>query len=457
MKTKIFNKILFTLLCLAAVNGTKAQQATPAVPAKPAEPATPATPYTYSDTNNSKQYRDKMRKLEDQMRDLQKQINSVRSEELKKNALAMRESSRKLKSLNKLNYSYNYETNVSGLSKSLGVISNDIGVNTVVGITGGDDYIAKRVQSGDAFEKTKSYSKSYSADGNDRLQLDNTFGKIIVNTWNKNEVKVDIQIKADADQEDEAQKLIDKVTIADSKDGSLISFKTNYDRDGNNNWGNWFGSGKSHVRKIEINYTVYMPAKMPLTVSNKYGSTQLPDLSGKLIINSSYGSLTAKNLSNSTNEIKVRYGSATIDNLSGSIIDVAYGNLNLGESDNLNADVSYGSAKIGKLTTSGNINARYSGTVQVTDVAKSVKNLSVNTSYSGVKLGIGNDQNADFDITVRYGSFSYGDVPVSITSKTPEDGERGFNPTKTYKGKVGKGNSDKVITIKSSFGSVKFD
>lgn len=455
MKTKIFKNIIFTLLCLTAVKGAMAQQTTPVPAAKPAEPATPATPYAYSDTNDSKQYRDKMRKLQEQMRDLQKQMNSVRSEELKKNALAMRESSKRLnKSLGSITYSS--DNNVSGLSKSLGVITNT-NVNTIVTTTSGDDYIARRVQSGDAFEKTKSYSKSYNADGNDRLQLDNTFGKIIVTTWNKSEVKVDIQIKADADQEDEAQKLIDKVTIADSKEGSLISFKTNYDRESNNNWGNWFNGGKSHVRKIEINYTVYMPAKMPLTVTNKYGSTQLPDLSGKLIINSSYGSLTAKNLSNTANEIKVRYGSATIDNLSGSNIYVAYGNLNLGESDNLNADVSYGSAKIGKLTTSGNINARYSGTVQVTDVAKSVKNLSVNTSYSGVKLGIGSDQNADFDITVRYGSFSYGDVPVSITSKTPEDGERGFNPTKTYKGKVGKGNSDKVITIKSTFGSVKFD
>jgi hypothetical protein len=40
--------------------------------------------------------------------------------------------------------------------------------------------------------------------------------------------------------------------------------------------------------------------------------------------------------------------------------------------------------------------------------------------------------------------------------KAPED-ERGFTPTKTYKGHVGKGNADKVIVIKSSYGSVKFE
>ncbi|OKS89389.1 hypothetical protein RG47T_4873 [Mucilaginibacter polytrichastri] len=442
-------------MCLLGGSITFAQSS--ATSAAPVSPAAPAEPYTNnSDINQSKDYRDSMHKLQDKMRDLQKQMNSMRSDEFKKSTLAMREASKKLKK-SSASMSYSIEDNISGLSKGLGVIVNSVGINNNITVVHGDDYIAKRVQSGEVSEKIKNYSKSYSADGNDKLQLDNIYGKIIVNTWAKNEVKVDVQMKADANEADEAQKLIDNVNISDSKDGSLISFKTNYDKSGSNNWGTWFDSGKSRVRKIEINYTVYMPAKMALNITNRYGSTDLPDLSGKLIINNSYGSLVAKSLTNSANEIKIRYGSATIDNLTGSDINVAYGGLNIGESDNLNADVSYGSAKIGKLTTSGTINARYSGQVQVGDVGKNVKSLSVNASYSSVKLGLSNNQNVDFDITVRYGSFSYGDVPVTITSKTPEDGERGFNPTKTYKGKVGKGNSDKLITIRSTFGSVKFE
>jgi hypothetical protein len=453
MKTRIFNRAIITVLCLLGGSITFAQGS--ASSAAPIPPVPPADTYTNTDTNQNKDYSNKMHKLQDQMRDLQKQMNSIRNDEFKKGALAMRDASKKLKKVSK-SYSYSYDENVSGLSKNLGIIVNDAVANSVT-IINGDDYSAKKIQSGDVSEKVKNYSKSYSVDGNDKLQLDNTFGKIIVNTWNKNEVKVDVQIKASANEEGDAQKLIDNVTISDSKDGSLVSFKTNYERSGNSNWGSWFDSGKSRVRKIEINYTVYMPAKMPLTVTNRYGGTDLPDLSGKVIVNNSYGSLVAKSLSNPANEIKVRYGSATIENLVGSTIDVAYGGLNIGESDNLNAEVSYGSAKIGKLTTSGNINARYSGQVQVNEVGKNVKSLSVNASYSSVKLGMNNDQNSDFDITVRYGSFTYGDVPVSITSKTPEDGERGYNPTKTYKGKVGKGNADKLITIKSTFGSVKFE
>ncbi len=455
MKTKIFNTALIITMCLFGGSIAFAQGSAAAKPAAPATPATPADINT--DASQSKEYSDKMHKLQDQMRDLQKQMNSIRSEAFKKSELAMREASKKLKKSSQ-SFSYSSEDNVSGLNKSLGVISNNISSNTVTIVNGGDDYIAKKIQSGDAAEKIKNYSKTYSVDGNDKLQIENKFGKVTVNTWNRNEIKVDIQMKADADDADAAQKLLDGVSISDNKDGDGVYFKTHIGNDDRGNWGSWFGSGKSHVRKIEVNYTVYMPAKNPLTITNNYGGTVLPDLlSGKVIINSAYGSLTAKALSNPDNEIRVQYGSARIENLSGSEIKVSYGSLVIGESDKLNADVSYSSAKIAKLTTSGNINARFSGTVEVGDVGKNVTNLTINSSYSGVKLGLSNDQNTDFNVSVSYGGFSYGSVPVSITSKTPEDGERGFNPTKTYKGKVGKGNADKVISIKSTFGSVKFD
>jgi hypothetical protein len=455
MKAKIFNTALIIAMCLLGGSISFAQGSATAKPAAPASPATPAD--TDDDATQSKDYSDKMHKLQDQMRDLQKQMNSIRSEEFKKSALAMREASKRLKKTSQ-SFSYSYEDNVSGLNKSLGVISNNISSNTLTIVNGGDDYIAKKIQSGDASEKIKNYSKTYSVDGNDKLQIENKFGKVTVNTWNRNEVKVDIQMKADADDADAAQKLLDGVSISDSKEGDGVYFKTHIGNDDRGNWGSWFGSGKSHVRKIEVNYTVYMPAKNPLTITNNYGGTILADpLSGKVVINSAYGSLVAKSLSNSDNEIKVQYGSAKIESLSGSEVKVSYGSLLIGESDKLNADVSYSSAKITKLTSSGNINARFSGTVEVGDVGKNVTNLTINSSYSGVKLGLSNDQNTDFNVSVSYGGFSYGSVPVSITSKTPEDGERGFNPTKTYKGKVGKGNADKVISIKSTFGSVKFD
>lgn len=486
MKLKIFSPALLTLIGLLTISTANFAQVSPAAPPAPAMPKLPPTPPPAAELNgdgwtsvtDSKEYQQKMKELNAKMRELQKEMSNLRVQQQKQLHLKMQnmlklnkqlafkfKDSLKLKNFDSLNFkmkfkgfdSLKFADKFEMLSPNINFGFKNFDQNFSYSYDGDESY-EKQVQNGDIVEKTKSYSKSYNVDGNDVINIDNKFGKITVITWAKSEVKVDVQIKVGANDEDKAQKLLDNVTIRDSKDGSGVSFKTSISQndDDNGSWGNLFGK-KNSVRKMEINYTVYMPAKNPLTINNKYGSTELPDLSGKLNINNSYGSLRAKALTNPGNQITVKYGSATIETLTGSDLDVAYGSLSLGDCDKLNADVSYGSAKIGRITTSGNINVKFSGALNIGEVDKNVKNLSVNSSYSSVKLGISDAQNADFDITVHYGSFNYGGHDVNITSKTPADGERGYSPTKTFKGHLGKGGSDKTITISTSYGSVSFD
>ena len=452
MKLKIFNpKLLLLCAILATAQGSFAQN---------------------NKTQDEKEFDQQMQKLQAQMRDLQKQMSKLQTEKLKEKSVELKKMAKELSTQVRV---YTNDYDVSGLSKGLGVTvdpklftSPRVNLESLKGLnnlnlnfnTSDDKKLQEQIKSGDVVEKVKNYSKSYSVDGNDKLVINNTYGKVTVNTWAKNEFKVDVQIKAYANEEEDAQKMLDNISITDSKENSVISFKTNIERtqnnNGNNFWGTWFSNGKSNTRKSEINYIIYMPTKSQLQISNRYGATILPDLQGKLIIDNSYGSLTGKNLSNPANEIKVRYGSANIENLGSSNLTVSYGSLNLGEADKLNADVSYSSAKIGKLTTSATINVRYSGGLQIADVDKNMRNLSVNSSYSTVKLGLPENENADIDVTVRYGSFNYGSRSVSLVNQGQDD-DRHYTSTKVYKGKLGKGDSNKVITIKSNYGSVRFD
>ena len=304
------------------------------------------------------------------------------------------------------------------------------------------------LQDDNADKQVKTYSKTYTVDAGTKLDINNRYGKVTVNTWNKNEFKVDVQIQVTADKADDTRKFIDRISINDSKQGQVVSFKTNIATD-------VFGSSTSS-RKIEINYVVYMPAQNALDITNKYGNVELPDLDGKLVINCAYGSLQAKSLSNPANQIKVSYGDARIGSLKATDLDISYGSLVLGSVDKLNADVKYSSAKIGKITTSGILNVKYGTGVQISNLDDNMKNLSVISKYSNIKLGLNDDEDADFDVTVHYGSFNYGNHPVNI-SKTENSEGKQFNPTKTFKGRVGKGNVAKVININSSYSSVKFE
>ena len=303
-------------------------------------------------------------------------------------------------------------------------------------------------------EKLKSYSKSYPVDANDKLQIDNKYGKVTINTWNKNEFKVDVQIKVSAGNNKDAQRYIDGISVTDRKAGGVVSFETNFGQmSTQSGWSLWNGRNS---RKVEVNYIVYMPAKNALKINNRYGATVLPDFDGKIAISSAYGSFDAQALTHADNDIKVKYGSASIESLVSGEVDVAYGSLDIGSADKLNADINYSSVKISKLKNTADINARYAGTVKISELDKNFSSLTINGLYSGIKVGM-NNITADFDIAVHYGSFSFGDIPVNVIEKTPPDSHRGFSPTQTYKGHVGKGNSEKTINIRSSFGSVQFE
>jgi len=304
-----------------------------------------------------------------------------------------------------------------------------------------------------AAEKTKTLSKTYSVDSKDKLAISNQYGRVQVHTWAKKEIKVDVEIKSFESSDSKAQEQLDAVSISESRQGDLISFKTNIDRK-NMNWWSRTKNGKEEKRGVQVNYVIYMPAKSPLDVTNRYGSTILPDFSGPLNINSSYGSFAAGDLDNAANRVKVSYGSANIESFSSGTLDVSYGSLRLVNADKLNADIRYSNAKIGRLTSGGNLDLSYGG-VKIEAMDKNVRNLTINSAYSGVTMGIDEAANFNFDVTVSYAGFNFDDDKVNITSKTPDDNAKGFNPTKNYKGTYGKGSDSRVI-IKSNYGGVKF-
>jgi hypothetical protein len=304
-------------------------------------------------------------------------------------------------------------------------------------------------------EKTKRIIKSYVVDKDDKLSVNNQYGKVAVHVWAKNEIKVEVEIKAFEASENSAAELLESVNIAESRDGNLISFKTNFEKTSMSFWSK-IKNGKEERRGVQVNYVIYMPAKNPLDINNRYGSTELDDFAGPVNINSSYGSFSSGKLDHPANQVKVSYGSASIQNFSNGNLAISYGSLKLTEGDRLNASIKYSSSKISHLSNGGTFNLAYSSGFRIDEVDKNVKNLNITSSYSGVTLGIDETADFDFDVTVSYAGFNYSASRISITDQPSEtEKSKGWNPTKNFKGQVGKG-SDSRIIIKSSYGAVKF-
>lgn len=301
-------------------------------------------------------------------------------------------------------------------------------------------------------EKTKLISKTYAVDRNDKLSISNQYGKVAVHTWAKNEIKVNVEIKAYESSESSASQLLESVKIEDSRSGDLISYKTIFDKT-SVNFRSRLRNDREDKRGVQVNYEIYMPARNPLDIANRYGSTEMDDFNGPVNISSSYGSFSSGILDNAANQVKISYGSASINDFSKGKLSVAYGSLKLGRGEDLTANIRYSSARISQLSRGGSFDIAYTGGFKIDEVDKNVKNLMINSSYSGLTLGIAQEANFDFDVTVSYAGFNFDEQRVNLTNKITDSPK--WNPTKNYKGSIGRG-SDSRIIIKSNYGSVKF-
>lgn len=437
MKTRIFNKQrLFIAIALLAIGNTAFAQET-AAPAP--EPPLPPKVYTYKENKDFKQG---MSELKIKMHGLKKQMVLISKAQSKNITIVMKGFDKQFKESFK-DFGKNFSGSFSNMTPELSGSLNGINCNNNLS----DEEYKQQVENGQISEKVKNYSKTYSVDRNDLLQISNSFGKVTVNTWNRSEFKVDVQMKFGSENESVVDDMINGSSISDSKVGSTVSFRTNLyqsNRRGNN-------------QKIEINYTVYMPAGNPVDITNKFGGVVLPDLSGKTLIRVSYGALNAQQLLNSDNDVQVKFGDANITTFNGGKLLVAYGKLKAGTVNNIDAEIQFSSIDIDRLKTSADINIKYGSGFNIGTIDKSLRNLNINASFTKINLDFGQSESFNFDVTTKFGSFHYDDDRTKVTSKSPSDEERGWSSTKSYKGYIGKNNTDGKIVINANYTGVNFN
>lgn len=277
------------------------------------------------------------------------------------------------------------------------------------------------------FKKEKSYSKSYSLSGGDRVSLTNQFGEMKISTWDKNEIKVDVKIVGKSDDEGRAQQILDRISIQDSKSSGVVSYKTKFEDENKNEDKKSMNGHKNEG--MEINYAVYLPANSKLSVENQFGKTVMPDYSGELVLETKFGSLEAGRLTN-TKEVTVEFGNATIAQINGGKLAIKFSNGTVNKlSGDIDTDLEFSRVKL--------------------NVDNDTKGLDINNSYSEVFLDLDKSLSATYDINTTHGGFVN---KTGFTIQSEKEDNHGPNFSKRYKGTSGSGALK--IRVNSSFGEI---
>ncbi|PWJ59949.1 hypothetical protein CLV98_101124 [Dyadobacter jejuensis] len=312
-------------------------------------------------------------------------------------------------------------------------------------------------------ERRRVITKEFSVRPGEALSIDNQFGSVTVNLWERNSIKVDIRITANAVSESRAMAYLDAVQIDEERQGGKIMIKTVIGRGPfTKNIG-----GQRNSQSLQIDYTLYMPRETALLVKNQFGDTKIPTFHAPLTIDCRYGDLFSNALENVSNLIEMSYGSAKLGKVVGGKFDFKYADLELKEIvklelknkfgelkiedvTNLQADIDYSNAKIGVIRGPSQIRLNYSSDFSIDELQSLSKTLQIDANYSSVELPA---QANRFKVSVTHGNFSY---PAGKASFTVQP-EKGIRPDKTqnFQGIIRNG-AGAAITIQSKYGNVRF-
>lgn len=266
----------------------------------------------------------------------------------------------------------------------------------------------------------KEVHESYDINSKTSLSIQNKYGNIDIQNWDKKNIDVKVQIKLYDVSDKKAEELLEMIEIKHYKEGDKIVFETEFDDS--------FSKSLMRInngdKKFEVNYIVNMPHFIPVDLLNKYGNVFIDRVSSASKIAVMYGKLKANNISSVNKEpmteVILGYSEGNIEESSWLKVNIKYSKLKIEESKALIVLSKYSKIYIDR--GSSLVSESKYDTYEVGTLAnifaeseysnfkfKSIgKKIHLETKYTDVKVGYMPASFEQIKIVNRYGGYSIG-------------------------------------------------
>lgn len=258
------------------------------------------------------------------------------------------------------------------------------------------------------YEKTIERTFNITKDGT--TSISNKYGRVTLQTWDKNEVYIKVTIQAETGSEKEAKEAFDRVTINFLSSFNQVSAKTELESK-NTSWWSWDFTQVDY----NIDYEVFFPISNNLELVHKYGNFSLNELEGDINVNLSYGKGVIEKLENYGN-LNLAYANINIEEAGDLKVAMKYSDLRVEAMNNLEIESKYSKIEIEKamsITTYSkydhfNIgalnNLRNTGKFDHFEI-RDIKNLEILSQYTDVEV---EKIREDIKLDLKYGGGNLG-------------------------------------------------
>lgn len=259
-------------------------------------------------------------------------------------------------------------------------------------------------QSVTAQEKvSKKLTKTYAMTNAGELQLENKYGSITLNGWEKDELSVEISIAVNHRKKENAEELLKRIQPIMREGDDFVSLSYEILEKSSGWFANFFEKANPFDydrSNIQIDYTIYMPAKAALKLSNTFGDVVLQGWSGRLKSLVEHGDIwIGENLNKA--DITMRYGKLRAKDLSYGSIDIKNGELDMSNSKSLRLNSSGSDITLNAITSL----EIYANKDEIT--AEEVHTMFGNLKFTTLELDRLSDE---ADMTLRVAEFRVAEI-----------------------------------------------
>ncbi|GGD17056.1 hypothetical protein GCM10011368_18780 [Hyunsoonleella pacifica] len=141
---------------------------------------------------------------------------------------------------------------------------------------------------------SKDIKKTFSLTNNGSLYLENKYGNVFINGWDKDSIRFEISVEVKGKNLEKAKDLLKRINPDFITTTSQVVVKTVITEKNPSFFNKYIkkiSPLNSEKANSDINYTIYLPKQAAVEVYNKYGDIIILDWNGKLIADVEHGDL----------------------------------------------------------------------------------------------------------------------------------------------------------------------
>ena len=195
----------------------------------------------------------------------------------------------------------------------------------------------------------RDYARSFAVPENGKVEVVSKYGEVIVHAWEMDSVRFKVVVRAEGRNSSVVSKSMSRVDVKFRRVGSVVSAVTEI-----GNSSGFFGNVLNEVggaignNKLKVDYQVWLPKDVMLSVENKFGDLYMASLDGRVDIDVSHGDIKGQNLSSSLN-LKHSFGKSSFGKLNDGIFTLRGSDIHIYEARDLNIESGSSEIRVNKI------------------------------------------------------------------------------------------------------------